>query len=137
MTRELLAVVGSLAVLLAGAVYCAVTYRQRWLDLRDKSDALLSRLNRAEGSIQRQIELGAYRIPPEKAPSVLRDIFRPMGVPSTERDVEQERLARQARRQRALTQPFHTTRFTVDATNDSEAAREILTSCCGGLEVEE
>lgn len=47
-----LAVVGSLAVLLAGAVYCAVIYRNRWLDLRDKSDALLSRLNRAEATVR-------------------------------------------------------------------------------------
>lgn len=54
-------------------------------------------------------------------------------VPSTRRDVERER---EYREHWALHSPDHTRLHWCDATNDSEAATEIMQFCVGGLEVE-
>lgn len=94
----------------------------------------MRRAQQAESSLAEQIKIGAYRIPPEKAQRVLGEIFRPMGVPSTVDDVERERLAREARKYRALKSIDHLPRVFIDAenspANDGFAAHELLTFCC-------
>lgn len=74
-------------------------------------------------------------ITPQIADRIMSNLFpRPMGAPSVVKEVER---LREYREHRALRGIDHHRRHEVAATCDSEAAREILTRTCGGLEVDE
>lgn len=90
----------------------------------------------------------AYRLgrrPIENPRELLKEIFRPLGVPCPCGDspcanvdhADALRMEREARRHHALDHRHHRIGIELpDATNDSEAAREILSLCVGGLETE-
>lgn len=95
---------------------------------RSSADYWMARAVRAEDSLTEQIRIGAYRIPPAKAPNVLREIFRPLGATPREKEF---------REHRALHAMDHHTRHFAEGVTDGEVAREIMQFCVGGYEVEE
>lgn len=117
------ALIGVLLLAVSVAAVLAWSYRQSALKWQARSQHWFEVAMHVKPMVS---ETGAMKL--------MRDLFpRPMGVPSAERDVESQR---EWRERRAVTSRDHLTRHSVDATNDSEAATEILMFTVGGGEVE-